>query len=166
MWVQMSEGPSLELINLILGIVGTGTGIIALVIHFFRLRSERPRLKVDIISCSHQFGTTKNGSTEKIYIDPNFKVRNVGDRGTNVSEMHVSFRIAGREYSGKDAVYFHVANGREFSERKWIEAHATVEVSPRFEIPYDGPIEDSIDCRFALHHTHDKLTISGTSSQR
>jgi len=162
----MSEMSPLDLANLILGIIGTGTGIIALLIHFFRLRWERPRLQGEIIECFHQFGTKNDGSTPAIFVKPTFKLTNLGDRGTNISDIHISFTVGHKRYSSKETVYIHLLTFEEIKDRRWIEAHEIVQVKPVFEIAYDGPLNDSIKCFFTLFHAHGKLTIKGNSKKK
>ena len=152
-------------LELALGIVGTITGILALAIHFIRLRREKPRLKAEVIECSHSFRTKKDGGVDRIYIKPIFKITNLGDRGTNISDVRISFTVNDKKYSDKEAEYWS-ADGPLPKERRWVNAHETIEICPRFEFPYDEESLESIECLFIVQHPHRKEIIKTTSKSK
>ena len=144
-------------IELILGIIGTVTGILALVIHIIKLSREKPHLQVELIDCHHLFNPEKEPSTRWImYFFPHFRIANLGDRSTTVSNIEVLFKINDKEYS--------TPKGANYLSPTRIDAHDTVDIQPQI-YSYDETIKEQklIDAVFTIHHTHGKEKIKCTS---
>jgi len=118
-------------VGLILGAIGTVTGIVSMYIHWKRFQMEKPKVTVELIDCDHKFVSEeerKRGMHWKIELAPKFRITNVGDRGTTFSKYEVSFKINADQYSGsQDNPVYH----------KKVEEHSTVDIKP-FIYSYSG----------------------------
>jgi hypothetical protein len=153
----MSE--ALDIVNLILGIIGTVTGSIAVVIHFWRLRKENPRIKVKVLKCEHDFEQRRN----QISFWAEFQIKNLGDRGTSINDVDLVFISDNREHLLRRQ-YFR--GPTETSERRWINPHETIDLETDFWEEYQGEVKENINCTFSLYHTHGKETVKITSRKR
>lgn len=149
-------------INLVLGIVGTVTGIIALFISYWTYRKENPRLKVAVLKCEHDF-TLSDSQIKSVNFWATFQIKNIGDRGTSINDMGLLFRSNGREYHWKKK-YFRGPN--EVSEKRWIAAHDWDNIEADFYDTYEGTERKQIDCIFTIYHTHSSEKIRVVSQRR
>lgn len=146
----MSE--AIEIANLVLGIVGTITGSIAIIIHYWRLRRENPRLEISVLSCEHSFTISKsNVKTVSFWVE--FQAKNFGDRGTTLNDVGLGFGKLGKSEYRKQ--YWRL--GKEYvpNDKMWINAHETRDIGADF-VAIEFPSEDKeqIDCTFTIYHTH------------
>ena len=141
-------------IELILGLVGTVTGILGLIVHIIKFRRERPHLKVEVIECTHEFNQKWEPGDWKAIFHPSFRILNQGDRSTTVSKIELSFVINDKEF------YTYQDHSKYY---KPIDAHETVEVTAPLYIYSQTDEQGSIQCRFTIHHTHGKQIIECTS---
>ena len=149
-------------INLVLGIVGTVTGIMALFIHFWRLRRERPRLETKVLQCKHDFTVSKS-QIKTISFWAGFQIKNLGDRGTSINDIDLTFMDNGKEYRFKKQ-YFRGL--RKESERRWLNAHDTIDIEADFYDTFEGNDKEQIDCTFTIYHTHGSQTAKTISQKR
>ena len=152
----MSEYSS---ITLVLGIVGTITGIIALFISFWTARKENPRLKGKVLSCSHWYSVAQN-NVKMISFSSTLEIRNIGDRGTTINDADLTFWNRGKKYQFTK-LYFR--GDQALSKSRWIEAHQLVEIYPDFYQIFNGTEEEQIECQFQVFHTHGSIKIKGKS---
>lgn len=149
-------------IELILGFIGTITGIIGLLLHYITFQKEKPRLKFELTKCEHSFYPARS----HFRLDSVFRVRNVGDRGTTITKAGLSFKLDEKIYS----VPYHcfiTFPGANLVLSLWIDAHETIdEFLTIFEIKGETITQESLDCTFTLYHTHGKETIRGTSTSK
>lgn len=68
---------------LVLGVIGTITGVCSLILHFLKYRRERPNLLVNILDCRHK--VDEDGKSTNLYIQ--YILRNKGDRGTKLNKI-------------------------------------------------------------------------------
>jgi len=149
-------------INLVLGIVGTVTGISALFISYWTYRKENPHLKVSVLKCEHDF-TLSEGLAVTLTFWTGFEIKNTGDRGTSINDIGLLFRTDGLEYEWKKK-YFR--GPKVVSEKRWLEAHDTLKVEADFYDTYVGEEEEQIDCTFTIYHTHSSEKIRVISHRR
>ena len=83
----MSEYPT---INLLLGIIGTITGLFALFISLWSYWREKPKLKMEIIKSKHNY-THNPSEKQELNLWADFQVKNLGDRGTRINDVVLSF---------------------------------------------------------------------------
>ena len=155
----MSEFSS---INLVLGIVGTVTGIIALFIHFWRLRRESPRLETKVLKCEHDF-TVSISQIKTISFWIEVQIRNLGDRGTSINDMDVTFEDDGKTHRLKKR---HFRGPRGQSKRRWINAHDIIDVGADFYETFQGNDREQIDCTLIIYHTHGSKEVKTISQRR
>lgn len=154
----MSE--ELSTINLVLGIIGTITGVIALFISFWTLRKERPHLEVEVLECEHNFGMSESQTMLTFWVK--FQIKNRGDRGTSINDIDLTFEDDEKEYCFKKQ-YFRGQGG----ERRWVNAHDTIKIGADFYEPFEGSEKEQIECTFTLYHTHGaKKNIKSISQRR
>ena len=149
----------LSIANLVLGLIGTITGIMALFIHFWKLRKENPRIKAKVLQCEHDFEPKRN----QMSFWTKFQIRNLGDRGTSINDVELVFMSNAQEYRLKRQ-YFR--GRREKSQRRWINPHETIDLEADFYDEYRGEVRDRINCTFILYHTHKAETMRAMSQKR
>lgn len=149
----------LSIVNFVLGIIGTITGIGALIIHLLRLRKENPRIKVKVLSCEHDFEPKRN----QLSFWTKFQIRNLGDRGTSLNDMDLVFISDNKRHLLKKQ-YFR--GPVEASERKWINPRETMDLEVDFWEEYRGEVEEKINCTFSIYHTQGKETTTTVSQKR
>jgi hypothetical protein len=156
----MSE--ALDIANLVLGIIGTLTGSIAVIIHIWRLRRESPRLETKVLKCEHDFTVSKS-QIKTISFWAEFQMKNLGDRGTSVNDISLSFEDDGKKYQLKKRYY---RGTFVESERKWINAHHTMDIEADFYDTFEGNDKEQIDCTFTIFHTHGAKNVKAVSQKR
>ncbi len=151
--------------NLVLGIIGTVTGIIALFISWWTLRRERPRLKVSVQSCEHHF-TNPAPSLKNVSFWVKFQIRNVGDRGTTI--IDVGLTLDDYWEKGHFKKLFWYANEKLIEDGKiWLNAHDVVDIRADFvAIDYPSEDKDLLGCTFVIYHTHGAKTVEYMSQKR
>jgi len=157
----MSE--TLDIANLVLGIIGTVTGSIAVIIHIWRLRKENPRLEMKVLKCEHDYAVSTTSSAITISFWTDFMIRNVGDRGTSINDMDLDFQENGQKYHLKKQ---HFWAGQAGGERIWISPHETLDLSTNFYQTFQGKEKETIDCHFIVYHTHGAENIKAVSQRR
>ncbi|MGD0204533.1 MAG: hypothetical protein ABSC20_11600 [Candidatus Bathyarchaeia archaeon] len=140
-------------IGVITGSIGTATGIIALIRIY---RKEKPNLKIEKVESSHNF--THNPS-EKTHINfwAKFHVSNLGDRGTRINDIILSFRVDSKDYILKKQDFFRVPSvglSAKIEKSIWLEAHDSSYFQVQFIQEYDSTEKEQIDCNFKIIHTH------------
>ena len=148
-------------ISLVLGLVGTVTGIIALFIHFWRLRRENPRIKVKVLKCEHSFDITHH----KIFFWAKFELRNLGDRGTSINDIDVSFKIDNEQHRLRKK-YFRGTRPSEERQRLWINPHEIIDIAADYFEDYHNSFKETIDCTFIIYHTHSSEEVKAVSQKR
>jgi hypothetical protein len=158
----MSE--AIEITNLVLGIVGTITGSIAIIIHYWRLRRENPRLEISVLSCEHSFTISKsNVKTVSFWVE--FQAKNLGDRGTTLNDVGLNSDKLGKGQFRKQ--YWRLGEQYVPDDKMWINAHETRDIGADF-VAIEFPSEDKeqIDCIFTIYHTHGAKTVQCISNTR
>jgi hypothetical protein len=157
----------------LLGIVGTATGIAALLISYRTYSKQKPNLKIKVTKCVHDFpNPIREPQVKEINFWTNFQIKNVGDRGTKVENIVLSFVTDAKKYQIEERKpYSDLSEIARFqvqfpaqNESRWIAAHDSVNIGAHFNIPYDGR-EDKIDCVFSVYDTHRKYTVKGMSTK-
>jgi hypothetical protein len=148
-------------INIVLGILGTVTGAIALFISWWTLRKESPRLRMTVLKCEHSIKVqTSHVRTITFWVE--IQVKNIGDRHTSVYDMSLAFEDNGNKYSFKKG-YFRDIPSQE--QRILVPAHDVVNVRADFYERYEGNDKEQIRCTLAIYHTH-KTEVVETVSQK
>lgn len=153
---------AIEIANLVLGIIGTVTGSIAIFIHFWRLRRESPRLEAKVLKCEHDFTLSTSG-IKSISFWAEVQIKNLGDRGTSINDMDIIFEDNGNEYRLKKK-YFRGLT--EESKRRWINAHDIIDIEADFYETFEGNEKEQIDCTFTIYHTHGAEKVKAVSQKR
>ena len=155
--------------ELVLGIIGTVTGILGLIIHYTRLRKEKPNLETEITYCLHLFHMDNLHPNLRFKVW--FRINNKGDRGTTIHEVDLLSEPGGHECPTKGILFHLVGTERLSIGRIRVEANETTEFvvyfieSEEWMRPYatkEKSIE-SIDCKFIIHHTYGKEDVIGSS---
>jgi hypothetical protein len=156
----MSE--ALNTANLVLGIIGTVTGSIAVIIHIWRLRKENPRLEAEAVKCEHDYTVSKSGiKTISFWTD--FMIKNIGDRGTSINDIDLDFEEDGQKYHLKKQFFM----WRPAEEKRiWISPHETLDLSVSFYQTFQGKERETIDCHFIVYHTHGAENLKTVSLKR
>lgn len=134
---------------LVLGVIGTTTGVLALILHFLRFRRERPDLKVDVIDCRHR--ASAQVSTN---LNIKYTVHNKGDRGTQLYRIEAS----ATDFKGKK---HHVS--KELSQH--INASDSLTLSDSLFFKPHFQYREIMNCSFKLHHTHGKFQFKCESKE-
>lgn len=150
---------AIDIANLALGIIGTITGSIAILIHLWRLRRETPRIKVKVLQCEHDFEPKRN----QISFWTKFQIKNFGDRGTSINDIDLVFISDYQEYCLRRQ-YFR--EPRKRSQRRWINPHETIDLEVDFYEEHRGLVGDRINCTFSIYHTHGAETVKTISQKR
>ena len=156
---------ALDIANLILGIIGTVTGSIAVVIHFWGLKKANPHLDIKPLKSEHSFKvSTSQVKTVSFWTE--FEVKNLGDRGTSINDISLSFKDNNRKITARKK-WFRLDGEYPPNDKIWIDAHKTLNVGADFvAIEFQGDDKDQIDCVYMFHHTHRTQKIETTSKRR
>jgi hypothetical protein len=152
----MSEQSSA--VNLVLGIIGTITGIIGLFIHFWRFRRENPRIEVKALGCEHSIESERS----QISFWATFQMKNLGDRGTSINDVDLVFVSDNKEHLLKKILF----RPMEYSQRRWIDPHETIDLGADYLGKYEGEVKEKINCTFLIYHTHGRKKIRALSQRR
>jgi hypothetical protein len=147
--------PSWLTVELVLGIIGTVTGILGLIMHLIRLRRERASLHIEVLRCQHRVTWHKTPGESKIagtLLLVEMRVDNRGDWETTVYDLQLLFR----DYSSREKLKAGIR----------ILAHATETLDHSFFVPAAEISDSSVSCSFILYHTHGKQRVGATSSLR
>jgi hypothetical protein len=140
-----------------LGLIGTITGIMAIIISVYTYRKENPNLKVSVLGCQHKF-TVSTSQIKMISFFAEFHIKNIGDRGTRINDIGLLFKVGEKEYSLKKAGFWNMT-----SESKWIEAHDNINLEGNFSIQYTSDEKDRLNCDFTIYHTHNPCKVKAVS---
>jgi hypothetical protein len=134
----MSE--SLNLLPLVLGIIGTVTGIFAIVFSYLNYKFQKPNLTVKVKRCWHSYEKAELFPAEfEIRFSPTIEIKNKGDRGTTMSKIELSFVDFGKNHFLEHPTY-----GKQFervdefgqtikqTEFRWINPTETIGLNPVF----------------------------------
>jgi hypothetical protein len=154
----MSEFP---LETLVLGIVGTVTGAIALFISAWTYRKEAPHLKASVTECKHKITLSADAKSKTLYFWATLLIKNRGDRGTRITDSKISFSVGDKDYCYSKKYFRGI---KPDTESKWVEAHDTIELSADFYEVYDGEEKNQIKCQLTLFHTHGITKADVTST--
>lgn len=148
-----------EVVNLVLGIIGTVTGILALSAHFWRLKRESPRLKTEVLKCEHDFEEDK----KRLSFWADLQIRNLGDRGTDMLGIDLAFEDDKQEYNLKLDCQQPVF---EDDLIMWIRPHETMKKFQTAFTTYDGDVKEQIGCTLTIYHTHGAEKVKAVSERR
>lgn len=159
----------------LLGIIGTITGIAALAISYRNYSRQRPNLKIKLRKCVHDFPSPiRKPKNMDINFHCAFQIKNVGDRGTKIESIALSFTVDGKNYQTKEEdrsaeiseiSSFHLQSSAQ-NRNRWIQAHDTVDINSHFKVLYDREKKEKINCSFAIHDTHKKYVVKGISYRK
>ena len=153
-------------LELILGIIGTATGVLSLIIHFIRLRKEKPVLKLEVTKCWHYLERRKNRQPT-FNLELESRIGNRGHYGTTLSKIEVVFYDSRKRYL-MESDYFHTLEHVTLMptlpvQNLWIVLHKTTDTECVFRLE-DAAIEQEVlKCSFILYRTHGKETFRVTS---
>lgn len=154
----MSE--NINVANLVLGIVGTITGAIALFVSYWTLRKENPKLKIRALKCEHNVRvSTNNIKTLSFWTE--LQIKNVGDRGTSINDAEIEFEVNGRRYTFKKQYFVNAA-----AKNIWVNPHETTYVEVQFWEAYDGADLENLDCTLKVYDTHRCMNVAVNSHRR
>ncbi|MGD0994193.1 MAG: hypothetical protein ABR909_01550 [Candidatus Bathyarchaeia archaeon] len=142
-----------------IGLIGAFTGISAIIISVYTYRKEKPNLKVSVTDCHHRF-TVSTSQIKTIFFFAKFHINNVGDRGTRINDIGLSFKVGEKEYHGKQEMFWNV-----IGESKWIDAHDNADIGSQFLIEYNSDEKDRLNCVFTIYHTHNPCKVKAVSEK-
>ena len=157
---MMSE--ILDTANLVLGIIGTVTGSLAVIIHIWKFIKENPRLKAEILKCEHDYAVSQSGVTT-ISFWTDFMIKNIGDRGTSIIDIGLDFEEDRQKYHLKKQFFLSHLTGEK---RIWVSPHETLDLKASFYQSLQAKEREVIECHFNIYHTHGVVNIKTVSSKR
>ena len=113
---------------------------------------------MNVTGCQHKFAVSKSQKFIEFFAE--FHICNVGDRGTRVNDIGLSFRVGEKEYQMKKSGYW---NGT--GESKWIDAHDNADIDANFYAEYESDEKDQLDCVFTIYHTHKPYRVNAFSKK-
>ena len=150
--------------ELILGIVGSVTGISSLLIEFKKYLRDRPRIQAEIVNATHQYSHTE--ITAQLTFKVQVRIRNKGDKGITIGEVI---------FEAKTERGF-LRLSEEPSNILGDERGQPLRVSPNDDIPADFefvhfwtklsdkfPTKDEIPFVLILSHARGETRVKGTS---
>ena len=146
----------MDLINLTLGVVGTTAGILALAVHLWRLKREKPYLVIKVLSCNHAY----DRETQALSFFSEIEIRNIGDRGTDILGVDLKFDYKKTEYAMKT---FNQDDDRGKENIKWIRPHETIRTIQNSLTRFEAIPQKQIQCSFKVYETHGTKEIQATS---
>lgn len=164
-----------EFLNVnLLGIIGTVTGIIALVISYRTYSKQKPNLKVKVTNCEHKIYFESAIQHRAINLWAKFHLKNVGDRGTSIDDIGLSFTVDGKKYQfhkkyfGSPTIALELPEVLEHlveerSKSEWIEANEIRDIEANFIEQFDGTEENQIACVFTIYNTHKTYRVGAIS---
>jgi hypothetical protein len=153
-------------LELVLGILGSSTGIAALVIQVLKYLKERPKIKAQIKEHKHfyqpivdspPYTQSIGGSTSNYWLTFLIEtlVRNKGDRATTIGDAILDFKIGKKEYR---------ITTDDLKVR--VESNDLVRVRPQLAMRFMNisAKQEKILFKLTLVHTHGEIKLDGTSS--
>lgn len=138
---------------LVLGAIGTTTGVLALILHFLKFRRERPNLKVDVLNCWHR--VDEDGKSTILYIE--YILHNTGDRGTQLNKIEAF----ATDFNGEK----HNASENVKVARNRLDAHHSLKLRHFFRFVPHFQYKKKMECTFKLHHTHEVFEFQCESKE-
>lgn len=159
---------SADYLTPILGLIGTITGVLALLISYRTYASAKPKLNVTVKKCEHLYDKLTQEKSEKIIINSQLSISNVGDRRTTLNETEIQFVHDGKNYAFKKefkrTVYDDDNNELGFSKVS-IDPHETINEYLYFDGLVEGNEQEKIACGFKIFHTHGEYSFKATSER-
>lgn len=141
----------MDIQQLTIAIVGTALTTITVIVLIWRLTREKPRLKIEVISCQHKV----RADNKATLLGLKFRVHNEGDKATTLTQLDVKLS----DVTG----YGHAATKELKTD---VEAHKSTEtVTPLFLFEPPFQYGTVLQCAFALHHTHGKKSFVASSKE-
>jgi hypothetical protein len=150
---------NMDIVNLTLGIVGTIAGVVSLTVHLWRLKRENPRLTIILLSCEHNF----EEDTKALSFWNEIELRNLGDRGTDILGIEMTFRAKEKEYTLKMSDQEPEIDDDAI---RWIRPHETIRTFQTAFTKFEGIPEEQIDCIFTIYHTHEAEKLKAKSYKK
>jgi len=126
----------LEIIILILGIVGTVTGVFSTFLHYWKTRKEKPISNVEVLECRHYC------HQKECQLGTEFLIKNTGDRDTWITSVEAFFTVRGETYKQLN-----------YLETCIVGAHMSIRVRELLIFP-NVPMKERCTFEVELHHTH------------
>ena len=146
----------------LLGLIGIITGVFALLISYRTYAKQKPNLKVNSIKCEHNY-TVSTSQIRNINFWAKLQVHNIGDRGTRINDVILSFAFDGKKYQLHKKYFEGPANQ---SESQWIDANDIKDISVHFYEDFSGSEQDRINCNFTICGTYKSYHFKGISEKK
>jgi len=145
--------------ELILGLVGTLTGILGLFFHILKYRREKPRLEGGLDYCSHSY------EEDAIKFKPIVDVRNIGSSPSTIfkTELWAQLIALNPKDSGEEQIG---VGGVDYKGIVRVEPNDTVELQPVIELPLletFKPNQERIEFVLIIYHTLGDFVVDGVS---
>lgn len=149
-----------------LGVIGTITGALALLISYRTYANARPNLKVKVKKIEHYRETYLEEKMKKIVIATQLSISNCGDRPTTLNEIEVQFTHDGKQYKFKEEILRIGTDGEEntYHSKISVEPHETTDEYQYFK-GFVPSIPPEIICNFRIYHTHGICSFKAISKQ-
>ena len=125
--------------------------IITVIILIWRFILERPRLKVEVLSCKHRVRSDNKATNVKL----EFRVYNSGNKATTLTKLEVAFS----DWKG---------NPRTATENLKIDVEGS-KTTDKLEVLFTFyptfQYAELFPCTFTLHHTQNRLSFEANSQE-
>ena len=97
----------------------------------------------------------------------NFQVKNLGDRGTTITDVDLTFKDSLKKDDHFRKSHFRLGEAYIQENRIWLNAHETQDIGADFHVTsFEGNDKEQIDCTFIIYHTHDSEEVKAISQKR
>ena len=154
----MSEYPTF---NLTLGMIGTITGVVALIISVITYWREKPKLNVTIKRAEHIVDKKFPRKIEFTFV---FAISNRGDRGTTLNGIEMSYIDNGKIHSQKKEIDYGNAMLINDVRKVNVNPHETIDRLVLFDDDLiEEPPKETMNYSFIIYHTHGAYRFNVTS---
>ncbi|XES77674.1 MAG: hypothetical protein ACBZ72_02065 [Candidatus Bathyarchaeia archaeon] len=158
----------IEYLSLVLGAIGTITGVLSLV---WKFENQRPKMKIKVKEITHTFHETKSGKEIHFLVD--LEIWNHGDRGTTINKIELAFsddkkrHVLEQETRGRENMRTGFFGTKIIEvERKWVNPNELIEENLNLTDEYTGSEKDDILCIITLYHTRKTLRSEAISKKK
>lgn len=148
--------------ELILGLWGSVTGTVSVLILVLKYLKEKPKIEAELIDPKHYY--QPRGKEQKDYfltLSIGVRLTNTGDKGTTIGYAELDFKVGKQIYKAPQSQMF----GRDERIAR-VGPNDMVEVHSDFDFPssYDkDPKQEEIPFKLVLYHTHGEIKLEGIS---
>jgi len=79
--------------ELILGIIGSVTGVSALLLDLMRYLKEKPKIEAEVVDATHSFFDLPDKNSRTLSFDVEVRIKNKGDKGITIGEAKTEITV-------------------------------------------------------------------------